>query len=38
MAKSRENTKIKLYQLGKKVGLLGGVAVVNEKIFEELFQ
>jgi predicted NBD/HSP70 family sugar kinase len=36
MAKSRENTSIKLYQLGKEVGLLGGVAVVNEKIFEEV--
>lgn len=38
MAKARENTELSLYKLGKEVGLLGGVAVVNEKIFEELFQ
>lgn len=38
MAKARENTELTLYKLGKEVGLLGGVAVVNEKIFEELFQ
>jgi predicted NBD/HSP70 family sugar kinase len=36
MAKSRESTNIKLYQLGKDVGLLGGVAVVNEKIFDDI--
>jgi predicted NBD/HSP70 family sugar kinase len=38
MAKSRENTQISLYKLGKDVGLLGGVAVVNEKIFEDIIQ
>lgn len=38
MAKSRERTSLSLYQLGQDVGLLGGVAVVNEKIFEDLFQ
>ncbi|MGY6520907.1 MAG: ROK family protein [Mongoliitalea sp.] len=38
MAKARENTELTLYKLGKEVGLLGGVAVVNEKIFEEFFQ
>lgn len=37
MAKARENTELTLYKLGKEVGLLGGVAVVNEKIFEEYF-
>jgi predicted NBD/HSP70 family sugar kinase len=36
MAKSREKTKLSLYQLGKDVGLLGGVAVVNEKLFDDL--
>jgi len=36
MAKSREKSKLALYQLGKDVGLLGGVAVVNEKLFEDL--
>lgn len=36
MAKARENTQLTLYKLGKEVGLLGGVAVVNEKIFEDL--
>lgn len=36
MAKSRENSQLALYQLGEDVGLLGGVAVVNEKLFEEL--
>jgi predicted NBD/HSP70 family sugar kinase len=38
MAKSRENTKLALYQLGKDVGLLGGVAVVNEKLFDDIIQ
>jgi predicted NBD/HSP70 family sugar kinase len=37
MAKARENTKLALYKLGKEVGLLGGVAVVNEQIFEDFF-
>jgi predicted NBD/HSP70 family sugar kinase len=36
MAKSREKSKIALYQLGEDVGLLGGVAVVNEKLFEDV--
>lgn len=36
MAKARENTELALYKLGKEVGLLGGVAVVNEKIFEDV--
>jgi predicted NBD/HSP70 family sugar kinase len=38
MAKARENTELALYKLGKEVGLLGGVAVVNEQIFEEVLQ
>ncbi|PRY88516.1 ROK family protein [Mongoliibacter ruber] len=38
MPKTRESTELKTYKLGKEVGLLGGVAVVNEKIFEEIFQ
>jgi predicted NBD/HSP70 family sugar kinase len=37
MAKARENTELALYKLGKEVGLLGGVAVVNEKIFEDVW-
>jgi predicted NBD/HSP70 family sugar kinase len=36
MAKARENTELALYKLGKEVGLLGGVAVVNEKIFDDV--
>ena len=36
MAKSREQSKLALYQLGEDVGLLGGVAVVNEKLFEDI--
>jgi predicted NBD/HSP70 family sugar kinase len=36
MAKARENTQISLYKLGKEVDLMGGVAVVNEKIFEDV--
>jgi predicted NBD/HSP70 family sugar kinase len=36
MAKSRERSKLALYQLGEDVGLLGGVAVVNEKLFEDI--
>lgn len=36
MAKSREKSKLALYQLGKDVGLLGGVAVVNEKLFDDV--
>lgn len=38
MPKTRESTDLTIYKLGKEVGLLGGVAVVNEKIFEEIFQ
>ncbi|MHA7129078.1 ROK family transcriptional regulator [Algoriphagus namhaensis] len=38
MAKSREKTKLSLYKLGEDVGLLGGVAVVNEKLFEDIFE
>ena len=36
MAKSREKSKLVLYQLGEDVGLLGGVAVVNDKLFEDV--
>ncbi|MCE7053573.1 ROK family protein [Algoriphagus sp. AGSA1] len=36
MAKSREKSQIALYQLGEDVGLLGGVAVVNEQLFEDV--
>ncbi|WP_338224500.1 ROK family transcriptional regulator [Algoriphagus confluentis] len=36
MAKSREKTQLSLYKLGKDVGLFGGVAVVNEKLFEDV--
>ncbi|MBS9524704.1 ROK family protein [Litoribacter alkaliphilus] len=36
MAKSREQSELVLYKLGKEVGLLGGVAVVVDKIFEDL--
>jgi predicted NBD/HSP70 family sugar kinase len=36
MAKSREKTQLSLYKLGQDVGLLGGVAVVNEKLFDEV--
>jgi len=36
MAKSREKTHLVLYQLGKDVGLMGGVAVVNKKLFEDV--
>ena len=36
MAKSREKSQLALYQLGEDVGLLGGVAVVNEKLFEDI--
>ncbi|MBN3583529.1 ROK family transcriptional regulator [Algoriphagus aestuarii] len=36
MAKSRERSQLALYQLGEDVGLLGGVAVVNEKLFEDV--
>ncbi|WP_194774879.1 ROK family transcriptional regulator [Pararhodonellum marinum] len=36
MAKSREKTELALYQLGKEVGLLGGIAVVIENIFEDI--
>ncbi len=36
MAKSREKTKIALYQLGTEVGLRGAIAVVTDKLFEEL--
>jgi hypothetical protein len=36
MAKSREKTKIALYQLGNEVGLRGAIAVVTDKLFEEV--
>jgi predicted NBD/HSP70 family sugar kinase len=36
MAKSRERSQLALYQLGEDVGLMGGVAVVNEKLFEDV--
>jgi predicted NBD/HSP70 family sugar kinase len=36
MAKSREKTQLSLYKLGQDVGLLGGVAVINEKLFDEV--
>jgi glucokinase-like ROK family protein len=36
MAKSREKTKIALYQLGAEVGLCGAIAVVTDKLFEEV--
>lgn len=36
MAKSREKTKISLYQLGTEVGLRGAVAVVTDKLFEDV--
>ncbi|GGZ30653.1 transcriptional regulator [Echinicola pacifica] len=36
MAKSREKSELVLYKLGKEVGLLGGVAVVIENIFEDI--
>jgi len=36
MAKSREKSTLTLYSLGKDVGLLGGVAIVMEKIFENI--
>jgi len=36
MAKSREKSELALYKLGKNVGLLGGVAIVVEKIFEDI--
>ena len=36
MAKSREQSKLVLYQLGEDVGLLGGLAVVNEKLFDDI--
>lgn len=36
MAKSREKTQIRLYKLGNEVGLVGAIAVVTEKIFEEV--
>jgi predicted NBD/HSP70 family sugar kinase len=36
MAKSREKSELALYKLGEDVGLLGGVAVVNEMLFEDL--
>ena len=36
MAKSREKTKIALYQLGTEVGLRGAIAVVTDKLFEEV--
>jgi len=38
MAKSREKSELALYQLGKDVGLMGGVAVVNEQLFEDLLK
>ncbi|WP_026956961.1 ROK family transcriptional regulator [Algoriphagus vanfongensis] len=36
MAKSREKSELALYKLGKDVGLMGGVAVVNEQLFEDV--
>ncbi|MAN85323.1 MAG: glucokinase [Algoriphagus sp.] len=36
MAKSREKSQLALYQLGQDVGLMGGVAVVNEQLFEDV--
>jgi predicted NBD/HSP70 family sugar kinase len=36
MAKSREKSQLALYQLGKDVGLMGGVAVVHEKLFDDV--
>jgi glucokinase-like ROK family protein len=36
MAKSREKTQIALYQLGNEVGLVGAIAVVSDKLFEEV--
>jgi len=36
MAKSREKSELTLYKLGNNVGLLGGVAIVVEKIFEDI--
>ncbi len=36
MAKSREKSKLALYQLGEDVGLMGGAAVVNEQLFEDV--
>lgn len=36
MAKSREKTEIILYQLGAEVGLQGAIAVVTDKLFEEV--
>ncbi len=38
MAKSREKTQLSLYKLGEDVGLLGGVAVVNERLFEDILE
>lgn len=36
MAKSREKTQLALYQLGDEVGLVGTIAVVTDKLFEEV--
>ncbi len=36
MAKSREKTQLALYQLGNEVGLVGAIAVVSDKLFEEV--
>ena len=36
MAKSREKTQLALYQLGQEVGLVGAIAVVTDKLFEEV--
>ncbi len=36
MAKSREKTQLALYQLGNEVGLVGAIAVVTDKLFEEV--
>lgn len=36
MAKSREKTQLALYQLGDEVGLVGAIAVVTDKLFEEV--
>ncbi|WP_297338284.1 ROK family transcriptional regulator [Algoriphagus sp.] len=36
MAKSREKSKLALYKLGEDVGLMGGMAVVNEQLFDDV--
>ncbi|SDD31995.1 Sugar kinase of the NBD/HSP70 family, may contain an N-terminal HTH domain [Algoriphagus faecimaris] len=36
MAKSREKSTLALYKLGEDVGLMGGMAVVNEQLFDDV--